>query len=108
MADSNTAGGTDENDRRHPQLLRQLRKEGRLVVPAAGRGLDDAWPPEASVTVPDIDTEASVDIGYGQLSMLRIRPDLIEVLDCSSGETQPPRHYDIAANLRTAGRGHGN
>lgn len=85
---------TDEvNQRRHDELVDALITAGRVVVPAAGQGLDGRWPAEERVAVRDIDTVAAVDLGrnFGQLAIFRVGPDRIVVIDCHDAAVRSSR-----------------
>lgn len=83
----------EENQRRHEELVEALIAAGRVVVPAAGQGLDGRWPAEESVAVCDIDTPAAVDLGrqFGQLAIFRIGPDRLFVIDCDDAAVRSSR-----------------
>lgn len=87
----------DDNKARHEELLSALRDARRVVVPAAGQGLDGIWSPEESVAVRDIDTGVAVEIGreFGQLAVFRLGPDRISVIDCSTAEVRSSRRLHL-------------
>ncbi|MBK6856851.1 MAG: DUF3293 domain-containing protein [Microthrixaceae bacterium] len=83
----------EENQRRHDELVEALIAAGRVVVPAAGQGLDGRWPAEESVAVRGIDTAAAVELGrqFGQLAIFRAGPDRIFVIDCHDAAVRSSR-----------------
>ena len=83
----------EENQRRHDELVDALMTAQRVVVPAAGQGLDGSWPAEQSVAVRGIDTAAAVELGrqLGQLAIFRVGPDRIFVIDCDDAAVRSSR-----------------
>lgn len=83
----------EENRRRHVELVDALMRAERVVVPAAGQGLDGSWPTEESVAVRGTDTAAAVDLGrqFGQLAIFRVGPDRIFVIDCHDAAVRSSR-----------------
>lgn len=93
---------TDEDQRRHEELLRVLRETWCTVVPAFGQVLDRKWPPEESAAVRDIGTADAAEVGrrFGQLGIFRVGPDRIDVIECSTAEVRPSRrlHFSHQGN----------
>lgn len=83
----------EENQRRHDELVDALMTAERVVVPAAGQGLDGSWPPEESIAVLGIDTAVAVELGrqFGQLAIFRVGPDRIFVIDCQDAAVRSSR-----------------